>query len=66
MNKKRKEFKELCKRHKALEQILDEHLATHEALIRTHEKLKKAHSSLLAQRKESIFLSNTQKILFFF
>jgi hypothetical protein len=56
-NKKREEFK-LHKRHKAFEQTLDEHLATHEALIETHEKLKEAHFSLLAQRKEPIEIAN--------
>lgn len=32
MNKKREEFKELHKRHKALDKTFEEHLATHEAL----------------------------------
>jgi hypothetical protein len=39
-------------------QTFDKHLATHEALIETREKLKEAHSSLLAQRKEPIEIAN--------
>jgi hypothetical protein len=49
----------LCKKYKALEQSLEEHLATHEKLVDAHEKLKEAHSSLLAQeKKEPIVTSN--------
>jgi hypothetical protein len=53
MNKKRGEFNNLCKRHKALEQAFEEQLATHESLIQIHKKLKNDHSTPLAQ-KESI------------
>lgn len=49
------------KRHKPLEQIFEEHFATYEALIDTHEKLKEAYSSFLSQ-KESIPISNIRVI----
>jgi len=47
------QFKELGKRHKALEQSF-EHMTTHEALLESHQKVKEAHSALLAQREEPI------------
>ena len=43
---KRKEWKELNKKVKFLEQSLDELNATHERLMEAHEKLSKAHSKL--------------------
>ena len=56
---KRKEYKELCKKVKFLEQSFDELNATHERLIEAHEKLgkaysklEKAHSSLIEQVKK--------------
>ena len=61
MEKKRKEYKELCKKHQALEQSFDELNAYHERLTeahekleKTHSKLEKAHSSLLDQSKKEI------------
>jgi len=47
------QFKELGKRHKALEQSF-EHMTTHEALLEFHQKFKEAHSSLVSQREEHI------------
>jgi len=55
MNKKREEFKEWHKRHRALEQSFADNLATHEALLDSNEKLKDdAHSFLHAQKDEPI------------
>ncbi|XP_066392040.1 uncharacterized protein [Miscanthus floridulus] len=56
MDKKRKEFKELHKKHQALEKSFDELNATHERLVEAHEKLEKAHSSLVAQDKKEPIL----------
>jgi hypothetical protein len=58
MNKKREEFKEWHKRHRALEQSFEDNLATHEALLDFNEKLKDAHSFLHAQRDEPIAKDN--------
>jgi hypothetical protein len=46
MEKKRKECKELCKKHEAHEQSFDELNASHERLTEAYEKLEKAHSKL--------------------
>ena len=61
MDKKRKECKELHKKHQALEQSFNELNATHERLVESHEKLEKAHtkiekahSSLLDQDKKEL------------
>jgi predicted nuclease with TOPRIM domain len=52
MDKKREEFKELCKKYRLLEQSFDKLKGSHERLKVAHEKLENAHSSLLAQEKK--------------
>jgi hypothetical protein len=61
---KRKEYKDLCKKCKSLDQASDELNATHERPMEAHEKfskahskLEKAHSSLLEQGKNEVIVS---------
>jgi ferredoxin-thioredoxin reductase catalytic subunit len=54
MREKRDEFKELQKRCKSHEQSLEEQKTTHEELFCTHERIKEAHSTLLAHKDAPI------------
>jgi hypothetical protein len=40
----------LHKKHKTLKQSFEEHLATHEVLTKTYEKLKEAHFTHISQK----------------